>query len=195
MNLLPKDGLVRLREDFLGGDEATKYYERLSSEIPWKPDEVVMFGRRIVTARRVAWIGDQDRRYRYSGVEREPLPWTSALRELKRRVEAAVGATFNSCLLNFYRDGGEGMGWHRDSEPALVPQGPIASVSLGARRRFDFKHRETGEKVSVWLENGSLLVMAGTTQERWLHALPKSKRVLEPRINLTFRQIREDASG
>lgn len=192
MNLLPRDGEVWMSEAFLNRQEAANYYERLSSEVAWKPDEVVMFGRRIVTARRVAWIGDEGRRYRYSGIDREPLPWTGALSELKERVEAATRTRFNSCLLNLYRDGTEGMGWHRDSEPALVPRGPIASVSLGARRRFDFKHRETGEKISVWLEDGSLLVMAGATQELWLHALPKSKRITEPRINLTFRQIRDD---
>jgi alkylated DNA repair dioxygenase AlkB len=129
--------------------------------------------------------------YAYSGALKTPLPWTGKLLELKEMVQSSSGRFFNSCLLNYYADGGEGMGWHSDDEKSLVSNAAIASLSLGAPRNFRFKHRRTGETVSVLLENGSLLLMEGETQTHWVHCLPKSKRILEPRINLTFRLMKD----
>jgi alkylated DNA repair dioxygenase AlkB len=187
INLLPSDGVVNYHGPVMPGDVASNYYEALSLGVPWKNDEVVIFGKRIVTARKVAWYGDVS--YSYSGTTKEALPWSSELQALKAMVEERCGTTFNSCLLNLYHDGGEGMGWHSDDEKSIERHSCIASVSLGAERKFSFKHKLSGETVSIMLETGSLLVMKGETQTHWLHSLPKSKRVSEPRINLTFRRM------
>lgn len=189
INLLPCDGEVLHFGAVLTSGEARKYEECLSSKVPWRHDEAVMFGKHIVTARMVAWYGDRDMPYRYSGVTKSPLPWIPELLELKALVEERAGTEFNSCLLNLYHNGGEGMGWHSDDERSLARDSCIASLSLGADRRFDFKHKTTGEKVSVLLENGGLLLMKGPTQRHWRHQLPKSTKITEPRINLTFRQM------
>lgn len=163
--------------------------DALLDEIEWKADELVMFGKVITTSRKVAWYGDPGLSYRYSGRTKEPLAWTESLLTIKAKVEEVSGESFNSCLLNLYHHGGEGMSWHSDDEPSIVTDSAIASVSFGATRKFVFKHRRSGEKVSLLLEDGSLLMMKGETQRHWLHALPKSKRVPGPRINLTFRRM------
>ena len=188
-NLLPRDGTVNYHGPVMGTGAARNYYDRLMSSVPWQHDEAVMFGRHIVTARKVAWYGDADFSYTYSGTTKRALAWTDELQELKALVEERTGGRFNSCLLNLYHDGNEGMGWHSDDEKSLAANSGIASVSFGAERRFDFKHRRTGEKISVTLESGSLLVMKDATQTHWLHQLPKSKKVTQPRINLTFRTM------
>lgn len=189
VNLLPCDGVVNYHGPVLGHDEALRYYEALLNTIPWRHDEAVMFGRHIVTARKVAWYGDADYAYSYSGTTKNALAWSAELRELKAIVEKQTGAQFNSCLLNLYHDGSEGMAWHSDDEKSLGRNTCIASVSFGAERKFSFRHKETGETVSLLLENGSLLVMRDATQTHWLHSLPKSKKIKTPRINLTFRTI------
>ncbi|MGL4401495.1 MAG: alpha-ketoglutarate-dependent dioxygenase AlkB family protein, partial [Luteolibacter sp.] len=158
-------------------------------DIPWKNDEAVIFGKRIVTARKVAWYGDSDFSYTYSGTTKQALVWTEELAALKSLVEERSATRFNSCLLNLYHDGNEGMAWHSDDEKSLGKNSTIASVSLGAEREFRFKHKRREEKVSVLLESGSLLVMKGTTQTHWLHSIPKSKKIKTPRINLTFRTM------
>ena len=186
-NLLPYDGVVHYLGPVMQADEAANYYEALSSSVPWTQDEVVIFGKRIVTSRKVAWFGEVP--YSYSGTTKEALPWSDDLQRLKATIEERSGTTFNSCLLNLYHDGNEGMGWHSDDEKSIEPNSCIASVSLGADRKFSFKHKRSGETVSVLLETGSLLLMKGETQTHWLHSLPKSKRVKEPRINLTFRRM------
>ena len=150
-----------------------------------------MFGKTIVTARKVAWFGDAGLDYTYSGKTKSPLPWSELLLKLKRLTEEKTGHLFNSCLLNLYHNGSEGMGWHRDNESSIVPHSPIACLSLGAERRFHFKHTTTKERITLELAPGSLLVMAGETQTHWQHALPKSTRISEPRISLTFRQMKE----
>jgi len=188
-NLLPCDGIVSYHGPILGEDETRNYYDSLMSTVPWKHDEVVMFGKPVVTSRKVAWYGDPGMSYTYSGTTKQPLPWTRELRELKAIAEQRTGATFNSCLLNLYHDGREGMGWHSDDEKSLVTHSSIASLSFGAERKFSFRHKRTKETVSVLLENGSLLVMAGETQIHWHHQLPKSAKVAAPRINLTFRSM------
>lgn len=188
-NLLPKDGIVHYHGKVFADTVAKKYYNYLLTEIEWKNDEAIMFGKRIVTKRKVAWYGDTDFEYSYSNVTKRALPWTPELLALKLVVEQEAGETFNSCLLNLYHSGDEGMAWHSDAEKDLKKDGAIGSLSFGAVRKFSFKHKETGDTVSVVLEHGSLLVMKGTTQTHWLHRLPPTKRIHTPRINLTFRTI------
>lgn len=188
-NLLPRDGSVHYLGGILNPREAQDYFDILLETIPWKHDEIVVFGKRIVTARMVAWYGDSSFSYTYSGIIKHALKWTDELRELKVIAEKRTGASFNSCLLNLYHDGSEGMAWHSDDEKMLVRHAAIASLSFGAERKFCFKHKRTRQTASVILENGSLLVMKDTTQTHWLHGLPKSKKIKAPRINLTFRSI------
>jgi alkylated DNA repair dioxygenase AlkB len=186
-NLLPCDGVVNYHGPVMSGDVAANYYEALSSGVPWKNDEVVIFGKRIVTSRKVAWFGEVP--YSYSGTTKEARPWTKELQVLKATVEERCGTTFNSCLLNLYHDGSEGMGWHSDDEKSIARNSCIASISLGAERKFSFKHKRSGDTLSVLLETGSLLVMKDETQTHWLHRLPPTKKIATPRINLTFRTI------
>ncbi len=187
VNLLPCDGTVNYHGPVLDPGGAQRYYEALMRHVPWKNDEVTVFGRHHITARKVAWYGDPGLAYTYSGTTRQPLPWSDALLELKTLAEYRAAARFNSCLLNLYHHGGEGMGWHSDNEKSIVPHSPIASLSFGAEREFRFKHKHLPATAKVLLENGSLLVMKDITQTHWLHSIPKSKKILTPRINLTFR--------
>lgn len=167
-------------------DEATRYFNILMKDTPWKNDEVVIFGKYITTKRQVAWFGDCNFQYTYSNKTKTALPWTTTLLELKEKVEAITKTSFNSCLLNLYHDGSEGLGWHSDDEKELG-NNTIASLSLGATRRFLFKNKTTKETVEYTLHHGSLVIMAGNTQKDWLHSIPPSKKVRDPRINLTFR--------
>jgi alkylated DNA repair dioxygenase AlkB len=166
INLLPYDGIATYYGRIFADNEALHYYDSLLSTVPWQHDEVVIFGKHIVTAREVAWFGDPGLAYTYSGSTKQPLPWTKELLELKSLAEHHTGLSFNSCLLNLYHDGTEGMGWHSDNEKTIVPNSGIASLSFG-----------------------SLLLMAGTTQTHWHHRLPPTKKVTTPRINLTFRMM------
>lgn len=188
-NLLPEDGEVYDHGRVYGDDEAPTLFSRLLSEVPWQHDELVIAGKHLVTARQVAWFGDQKKAYHYSGSTKVALEWTPLLTSVKARVEGIVGSSFNACLLNLYSSGDEGMSWHSDDEGALGRLPTIASLSLGAVRRFDFRHKEKRTKVSVVLDDGQLIVMTGTTQQHWQHALPKTAKVRTPRINLTFRTI------
>lgn len=186
-NLLPYDGEVYYYGPVIPARD--QYLKVLLEEIPWRPDEVSVNGVVRQTRRKVAWFGDQPYEYVYSGVTRRALSWTDPLLELKRLVEERLSDRFNSCLLNLYSDGSEGMSWHSDSEDALVRRARIASVSFGAERKFSLKHKRTKEVVSIRLEHGSLLVMMGETQEHWLHSVGVSTVVQRPRVNLTFRKI------
>lgn len=188
-NLLPCDGTVHYFGRVLGPAEAHTYFDTLLHQVPWKHDETVMFGKRIVTARKVAWYGDAAFPYAYSGTTKQALPWTAELLTLKALVEQRAGATFNSCLLNLYEDGSQGMGWHSDDEKCLERHAAIASVSLGAERKFGLQHKQLPHALSILLEHGSLLVMKDATQTHWRHRLPKSKKVTTARINLTFRTM------
>ena len=163
----------------------------LQEEIPWKQEHIKLFGKTHPTPRLTAWHGDTHCVYKYSGVVNQPFPWTPSLLIIKTRIESlSNGTTFNCVLLNFYRDGSDKMGWHSDDEKELGPNPSIASVSFGATRRFDFKHKtEANTKFSIHLESGSLLLMQGDMQHHWLHQIPAQKRIQEPRINLTFRYI------
>jgi len=188
-NLLPVDGSAILYPWFLKTQETQFYFSSLFDSIDWKQDEIVMFGKRIITSRKVGWYGDFPFRYIYSKTEKVALPWTSELKELKSRVEELTGASYNSCLLNLYHNGSEGMGWHSDDEKTLDPAASIASISLGATRTFRFKHKFKDLKTSIELTSGSLLLMKSPTQGFWLHALTKTTKVNSPRINLTFRTM------
>jgi len=190
-NMLPYDGDTIYYGKILDYQRATYFFEQLLNDIEWKNDEVVIFGKHIVTKRKTAWYADDNFEYTYSNVTKKALTWTKELLELKKIVEKISKSTFNSCLLNLYHDGDEGMGWHSDDEKSLGENTTIASLSLGAERKFMMKHKQTKQKVSLTLENGSLLVMKGETQHHWQHSLPKSKKINKPRINLTFRTIIE----
>ena len=170
-------------------DQANEYIDSLLQNIPWKNDEVVVFGKRIVTKRKTAWYGDSNYVYIYSNTIKQALPWTRELVSLKQIIENVSNTKFNSCLLNLYHNGNEGMGWHSDDENSIEDNSTIASVSLGAERKFSFKHKQSNKTISVLLEHGSLLLMKDATQKNWLHSLPKSSKITLPRINLTFRRM------
>lgn len=188
-NWLPQDGTVNYYGKLMSSEEANFYYKALLEGIEWRNDEAVIFGKHYITKRKVAWYGDQRFEYSYSNVTKHALPWTPELIKLKALAEAKSGETYNSCLLNLYHSGEEGMAWHSDGEKDLKKNGAIASMSFGAERKFAFKHKETKEKIDIFLENGSLLVMKDTTQSHWLHRLPPTKMIKTPRVNLTFRTI------
>lgn len=188
-NLLPYDGVVNYYGKIMSHTNAQHYLDRMLSTIEWRNDEAKIFGRHIITKRKVAWYGNNNYSYTYSNTTKQALTWTPELLELKKRVEELTGTTFNSCLLNLYHTGEEGMAWHSDDEKALGKDTDIASVSFGAERKFAFRHKESKETVSMILEHGSLLVMKGTTQTNWLHRLPPTKKVKSPRVNLTFRTM------
>jgi alkylated DNA repair dioxygenase AlkB len=186
-NLLPKDGIAIYHGAVFNEKEANQVCKVLLDTIPWKQDEVVMFGKKIMTKRKVAWYADAGITYTYAGVKKLGLQWTDTLLEIKQKVEAITGATYNACLLNLYHEGEEGMGWHRDNEKEIIPESSIASLSFGAVRKFAFKHTISNERLDIELENGSLLDMKGAIQGHWYHALPKTTRIKQLRINLTFR--------
>lgn len=190
-NWLPQDGTVHYYGTLFAREQADDYFARLLATIEWRNDEAIIYGKKIITKRKVAWYGEKPYEYTYSNTTKHALPWTKELLELKAVVEKETGETFNSCLLNQYHNGDEGMAWHSDAEKDLKKNGAIASLSFGAERKFAFKHKETKEKVELLLEHGSLLVMKDTTQSYWLHRLPPTKKVKESRVNLTFRTIVE----
>lgn len=188
-NILPFDGEVVYHGLILNKEQCTRYYDTLLNHIPWEHDQAIVFGKHYTTKRKVAWFGDKEYSYKYSGVVKQAHLWTKELLELKKKVERISGSTYNSCLLNLYHSGEEGMAWHSDGEKSLENNGTIASLTLGAVRKFSFKHKETKQRIDITLDNGSLLLMKGTTQKNWLHRLPPTKKVTTPRINLTFRTI------
>ncbi len=170
-------------------DDADLHLISLLNNICWKNDEAIIFGKKILTKRKVAWYADKPFKYTYSKITKHALPWTEELLALKDLVEKRTSEKFNSCLLNLYHNGSEGMAWHSDDERDLKKNGAIGSLSFGAERKFSFKHKKSKETVSLILEHGSLLVMKGTTQTHWTHRLPPTKKTCKPRINLTFRSI------
>jgi len=190
-NLLPCDGEVYYSPAVIPRDKVEGYLKSLQQTISWKQDTVVIYGKHITTHREIAWYGNKRYVYNYSNTTKYALPWTTELLALKVLVEEETDTVFNSCLLNLYHSGDEGISWHSDNETSLERYGMVASLSLGAERNFIFKHKKTGQKVSILLEQGSVLRMQGSTQSHWLHALPKTTKVTEPRINLTFRKMKE----
>lgn len=188
-NLLPYDGTVNYYGIVI--PRAQEYLPQLLNEIDWQHDQAIIFGKLVTTKRKVAWYGDKAYSYKYSGIEKVASPWNSTLLQLKDEIEKISGETFNSCLLNLYHDGNEGMARHSDGEKDLKKNGAIASVSFGAERKFSFKHKDSKEKIDILLEDGSLLIMKDQTQTHWLHRLPPTKKIHTPRVNLTFRSIEE----
>lgn len=188
--LLIADGQLRYWACALDQKEADRLLLELRQGIGWQQEEILIFGRRTLVPRLVAWHGDPLASYTYSGTRHEPSAWTAPLLEIRARIEALTGAAFNSVLLNLYRDGRDSMGWHSDDEPELGRNPQIASVSLGATRRFRMQHRRRkSEALTVDLAHGSLLLMAGQTQHHWRHSVPKTAARVGERINLTFRAI------
>lgn len=189
--VLEDGGELLLFEGFLPADEAARSFDALMREIPWEQREIVIMGRRVMQPRKVAWLGEREAVYTYSGVTNVPVPWTPALLDLRDRVEEAAGARFNSALANLYRDERDSMGMHADAEKELGKDPVIASLSLGATRRFQLRHakRKGVAGRDLALESGTLLIMRGTTQRFYRHGVPKETRPTGARINLTFRWI------
>lgn len=184
------DGEWVYRPQFLAAEPAAQLMDRLVREIPWSLHKIRIFGRWVNEPRRTAWFGDPGAVYTYSGITMKPAPWTEELQRVRRAVESACDTEFNSVLLNLYGDGQDSMGWHADDEPELGRNPSIASLSLGAARRFCLKHRTLpDERREIPLAHGSLLLMKGALQHHWLHSLPKTTKVATPRLNLTFRKI------
>ena len=191
-NLLPYDGLVNDLGIVI--DYPSPLFYNLVTELPWQEDIVTLFGKTHVTTRQLVWMGDSDIDYQYSGHTRQTIPWTDTVFHVKHHIEQklldlGIDANFNSCLLNYYPSGEDGMGYHADDERELGEQPVIASLSLGATRKFVFKHKKTQDKVELYLESGQLIVMHGETQNFWKHSITKTKKVTTGRISLTFRQI------
>ncbi len=187
--ILTEDGQAEYLNNFYGVDECHDLFKKLLSSLAWESDQIIIFGNLVTTSRKVAWVADPECLYTYSGIQKIPQAWTNELLKIKHKLEEVTGHAYNSCLLNLYHTGNEGMGWHSDNEKELDSNTPIASVSLGARRKLAFRHKRDKKTTSVFLENGSLLIMHPPIQEHWQHSLLKSKIVTDPRINLTFRKI------
>ena len=196
-NLLPYDGQVNDLGVVI--NDANAMYENLLNELPWQSDIVTLFGKTHVTTRQIVWMGDHDVSYSYSGQTRRAIPWTKQMLHVKRHIEqqlssSGINVDFNSCLLNYYPSGEDGIGYHADDEKELGAQPIIASLSLGARRKFVFKHKTIRQenkpvKVELYLESGQLIVMHGDTQDFWKHTIAKTKTVKSGRISLTFRKV------
>ena len=195
VNLLPYDGAVNYHGKVFTPAEAAHYFDRLMETIAWKNDEAIIFGKKIITKRKVAWYGDSNFAYTYSNTTRYALGWTKELLEIKQLAEKLTGVIYNSCLINLYHSGEEGVAWHSDDEKALGKITTIASISFGAERIFSFKHKQTKETRSIILSAGSLLVMKEDTQQHWLHCIPKTKKITKARINLTFRIMKNEITS
>ncbi len=183
------DGSAQYLPELMSAEESVSLFNQLQKSLRWDADQVMMFGKLVTTRRKVAWIGDPECAYTYSGVKKSPQAWTPELLSIKTQLEELTQSEFNSCLLNFYHDGNDGMGWHSDGEKELDANSPIASLSLGAQRKFAFRHKVDKTTIPLYLESGSVLIMHSPTQQFWQHTLLKTKTVSNPRINLTFRKI------
>jgi alkylated DNA repair dioxygenase AlkB len=189
LHILSKDGSAHYYPKVFAEQMATEFMIQLQASLKWEPEQLMMFGKLVTTRRKVAWVGDLKCSYTYSGIKKIPQNWTSELLFIKAQLEEISQAEFNSCLLNLYHDGDDGMGWHSDDEKELDPASPIASLSLGAQRKFAFRNKKDKETLSLFLEHGSALIMYPPTQEYWQHALLKTKTASDIRLNLTFRKI------
>lgn len=186
------DADLKFASVFYSADEADRWFKTLMQETPWRQDPIQVWGKTYLQPRLTAWYGDSGRSYSYSGITMQPLPWTPGLQQIKTALEGASGAQFNSVLINLYRDQQDSVGWHSDNEPELGKNPVIASLSLGATRTFKLKHKTDKQQkpLALNLTHGSLLIMGGSTQECWQHAVDKEGTVKGPRINLTFRTIK-----
>ena len=188
-NILPYNGEVNYYGKIFSEPEAQRYLNKLIERLAWQHDEALIFGKRVITRRKVAWYGDKPYQYTYSKNTKTALEWTEELLILKDVIEELTGFSYNSCLANLYHTGEEGMAYHSDDEKDLEDNAAIASLSFGAERRFLLKHKDDKTTIKILLEHGSLLVMKGETQKNWLHRLPPTKSTMKPRVNLTFRKM------
>lgn len=196
-NILPIDGEAYLVKSFVqsffGPVDADRLLPQIIATTPWRQDEIKIFGRMILQPRLTAWLGDPGASYRYSGLTMTPGPWTPVIHALKTAVESHTKGTFNSALINRYRTGMDSMGWHRDNEPELGPTPLIVSLSLGGNRLFKIRHyRNKSLTADIQLEDGDLLIMSGAMQSHWEHSLPKTRRPVSERINITFRSVKKN---
>jgi alkylated DNA repair dioxygenase AlkB len=184
------ENLLEYYPGFVPAAESAGWMQKWVTEVPWRQQSMQMYGKEVIAPRLMAWFGETDKAYTFSGTRFEPFAWTDELKNLKQRIEQRTGFTFNSVLLNYYRNGNDSVAWHGDNERELGRNPVIASVSLGQERRFEFRYRpDHSRKYGLTLENGSLLIMKGDLQHTWEHRIPKSKTQNGPRINLTFRTI------
>lgn len=184
------DAEIVLYERFFSQEESSELFNKLFEEIKWRNDKIKLYGKEFVLPRKTAWYGDSDRHYTYSGIHLQPESWTASLLKIKARIETVAQTTFNSVMLNLYRDGNDGISWHTDAESELGRNPIIGSISFGETRRFMLRHRRNKDiKTEIDLSDGSFLLMSGPTQHYWQHQIPKTSRHLSPRINLTFRTI------
>lgn len=184
-----ENGWIELNDTFLSSDEAWSLFEELIQKTEWTQGSITIFGKQIQIPRQEAFYSSNGQNYGYSGQRMISHPFTPLLQHLLDRIEKHSGHSFNSVLINLYRDGRDSNGWHADNEPELGQNPVIASLSLGSTRNFDLKHQQTGEKLKLPLRHGSLLIMGGQIQHFWKHQIAKSTKIQEPRINLTFRKI------
>jgi len=183
------DGQLRLYPSFIASDESSSALTQIIESTPWRQDDIVIAGQRLPIPRLQCWMGEPEAVYAYSGIELAPVNWSSPVSELRNRLLACTELSFNSVLINYYRDGRDSVAWHADDEPELGPRPIIASISLGAERPFVLRHKRSGERHKLILPHGSLLLMLENTQQHWQHQLPKVSRLDQARINLTFRQL------
>lgn len=180
---------------FLSTVQADALFSALVDAVPWQQPQLLIHGRLVITPRLCCWMGDPDAAYRYSNTRFLPEPWIAPVLRLKTALETRTCTSFNSVLLNYYRDGRDAMGWHSDDEPELGLKPVIASVSIGGARRFLLRPASGGKSSSIELEHGSLLLMRGETQKNYQHSLPRTAKAVDGRINLTFRNIRVKGSA
>ena len=188
-NILPYDGEVYYEKCIWDKPNAENLLREMQQHLHWQHDELMMFGKKITTNRKVAWYGDKAFTYTYSRTTKSAIPWHPLLLPIREKTETVTNASFNACLCNFYHHGNEGMTWHSDDDKEFGINPTIASLSFGAERTFSFRHKITKEVISIILESGSVLLMKSNTQTYWVHALPKSAKIKDPRINLTFRWV------
>ncbi|TLU61696.1 alpha-ketoglutarate-dependent dioxygenase AlkB [Thalassotalea litorea] len=182
------DNLLYLPQCF-SEKQARELYSKLAMELRWRQEKIAMFGKQVLIPRMQAWHGNPESFYRYSGLDLIPQAWTPALLQVRQQLDTIAGTDFNAVLGNWYRDGQDSMGWHSDDEKALGRYPVIASASFGQERRFCLRHKSSGEKQTILLRSGSLILMFGSLQENWQHSLPKSAKPMQGRINLTYRTI------
>lgn len=184
------ENLLEYFPGFLEPQQSISLMNQLIKDVPWRQQVIQMYGKEVITPRLTAWFGDSNKSYQFSGTKFDPVPWTSELSDLKEKIQKVTGLSFNSVLLNFYRDGNDSVAWHSDNEKELGINPHIASLSIGQARQFEFRHKtDHSRKYGLSLENGSLLIMKGDLQHNWEHRIPKSKKLNNERINLTFRSI------
>ena len=190
INITANNACLHYFHDFIAFGQSQLLYQQLAEQVQWSQDALVIYGKLVNIPRLQAWYGDDGLDYTYSGLTMKTKPWLPILTELRHLVSEKAGIEFNAVLANLYRDGNDTVGWHSDDEPELGDEPVIASLSFGDERNFNLKHKNAGEKLTIPLKSGSLLIMAGETQAAWQHCLPRTKKIKQARINLTFRQIK-----